>query len=387
MFTKSLIGLSVLVALFGCTNDQTEATPNTIKTSDKLVKTPEVDINKRANIDLKVAQFTQDFIQAEPALATSLNLSSDIGGDFQQRLPDYSPAGMQALQQKMQHWASELASIDTANLSDDDKRHVVVNQVIASYYAGDRTFNAGYIDTWAGHLPYIVNQISGPLIDIPAILTDQQTISNLSDAQDYLSRLSALAEMTLQVKAKVEADATNGVILPKPLFTNTLKYLANFVAKPASEHALVTSFEEKLTNTAKINDKHRQDLVAQATKLVGEKIYPAYRKVSLLMTSLEQKAPTDVGIWAQPNGESFYQHDITYLADSDLSADEIHQLGIEEVNRITSEMDSILKANGYDKGSVGERMIQLSSEPRFLYQNSDAGRQQLLRILVKISLW
>ncbi|EDQ01898.1 DUF885 domain-containing protein [Shewanella benthica] len=386
MFSKSLIGLSVLVALFGCTNEQTESANNTIGVtaqSTQVAQTAKVDTDKRASIDARVAQFTQDFIESQPALATSLNLSYDIAGNFQRQLPDYSPTGMKALQQKMQFAASQLASIETQNLSDNDKRHVVVNQVIANYYAGDAQFNAGYIDTWGGHLPYIVNQISGPLIDIPAILTDQQAISDLGDAADYLHRLTALAEMTNQVKAKVEADAANGVILPKPLFANTLKFLTKFTAKPASEHSLVTSFQEKLNATDKIDAKHREAFIAQASKLVDEQIYPAYRDVSALMTSLARKAPTDVGIWAQPNGESFYQHGITYLADSNLSADEIHQLGIEEVNRITSEMDSILKANGYNRGSVGERMIQLSSEPRFLYENSDAGRQQLLKDLSK----
>ncbi|AQS40288.1 hypothetical protein Sps_05219 [Shewanella psychrophila] len=387
MFSKSLISLSVVVALFGCTNEQTETTKSTAKASAQIelaVYTPKINAAvERADIDAIVAQFTQDFIQSQPALATSLNLSPDIAGNFQRRLPDYSPAGMLALQQKMQYEASELANIETKNLSDKDKRHVVVNQVIANYYAGDAQFNAGYIDTWAGHLPYIVNQINGPLIDIPAILTDQQTVTNLTDAQDYLLRLSALATMTNQVQAKVEADAANGVILPKPLFANTLKFLANFTAKPASEHSLVTTFAEKLNATDKVDAKHTKAFVAQASKIVDEKIYPAYHAVSSLMASLELKAPTDVGIWAQPNGESFYTHGITYLADSNLNADEIHQLGIEEVNRITGEMDSILKANGYAKGSVGERMVLLSSEPRFLYENSDAGRQQLLKDLSK----
>ena len=386
MFSKSLISLSVLMALFGCSNEQAETTKSTTKTSPKVeqaVTTPKINTDERADIDATVAQFTQDFIQSQPALATSLNLSSDIAGDFQRRLPDYSPAGMLGLQQKMQYEASELANIETKNLSGKDKRHVVVNQVIANYYAGDAQFNAGYIDTWAGHLPYIVNQINGPLIDIPAILTDQQTVTSLTDAQDYLLRLSALATMTNQVQAKVEADAANGVILPKPLFANTLKFLANFTAKPASEHSLVTTFAEKLNATDKVDAKHTEAFIAQASKLVDEKIYPAYHAVSSLMARLELKAPTDVGISAQPNGESFYTHGITYLADSNLSADEIHQLGIEEVNRITGEMDSILKANGYAKGSVGERMVLLSSEPRFLYENSDAGRQQLLKDLRK----
>lgn len=377
MFTKKLIGLSVLMTLVGCSNEESTPT-NELTAPNVKVASTQTDASKRASIDDKVTQLTQDYIRSQPALATSLNLSPEIAGDFQRKLPDLSSAGMKQLQLKMRQAAAQLATIDREGLSEADKRHVDVNEVIANYYAGDSQFDAGYIDVWAGHLPYIVNQINGPLIDTPTTLIDQQAILNLNDAEDYLERLSALATMTLQVKAKVEADAAKGVILPKPLFANTLKFFANFTQKPASDHPLVSSFEEKLNSIDTLDEKQRQKLTAQAAKAIEEQVYPAYREVSELMTRLEPKAPTDVGIWAQPNGERFYQHGITYLADSNLSADEIHQLGVDEVTRITQEMDSILKANGYSEGSVGMRMVKLSSEPRFLYENSDEGRKQLL---------
>jgi uncharacterized protein (DUF885 family) len=114
--------------------------------------------------------------------------------------------------------ADELAKLDLNRLSQDDRLHVEVNQVIDRYYAGSSDFNAGYIDTWGRTPALLVSQIAGPLIDIPKILQDQQAITTAAEANDYLQRLGAFAVMIDQVHAKVETDAGNGVILPKKLF-------------------------------------------------------------------------------------------------------------------------------------------------------------------------
>ncbi|MBB1270342.1 DUF885 family protein [Shewanella sp. SR44-3] len=400
MFSPRLISFAILIALSGCSPDsdiQSQLSAQQDSTTQGVSQ--EANVTAEQQLDAAVARFAVNFIKFQPAMATSLNLSQAQAGHFQRQLPDYSSPGVMAFKQQMQQAADELAAIDTSSLNDKQQQHRLINQVISEYYAGLESFSAGYIDTWAGHLPYIVNQINGPLIDIPAILADQQTINNFNDAQDYLARLSAFALMVGQVEAKVADDAKAGVILPKALFPNTLKFLANFTAVPASEHSLVTSFASKLARAA-VNSTDRspaqsieqspstelspekiQALVAKAVAQVETNIYPAYRSLSEFVAALEAKAPTDVGIWAQPNGQAFYQHGIQYLADSSLSADAIHQLGIEEVTRITKEMDNILSANGYREGSVGERMLMLNQEPRFLYENSDAGRQQLLNDL------
>ncbi|NOU52187.1 DUF885 domain-containing protein [Pseudoalteromonas sp. JBTF-M23] len=375
MKKASLVSLAVLFALAGCSSESNS--PNSTSGSSTEVSASA----SSASVDDVVDQYTQTFITHQPALATSLKLSPEQYGDYADRLPNYSLAGMQALQIDMNKAAEQLKSLQTGQLSDDELLHVKVNEVLARYYAGHSQFSAGYIDTWGGHLPYIINQLSGPLVDIPNVLKDQHGVESKQDAQNYLARLEAFAKMTEQVRSKAMADAEKGVILPKPLFANTLGYLDNFTAPEAAQHPLVSSFEQKLGDVADLSDKAKQDYVSQATAIVKDKIYPAFAKVTADMKSLEAKAPTKVGIWAQPNGEAFYQHEITYLADSDMSAEEIHNIGLQEVERITKRMDDILKANGYSEGSVGDRMKQLNEEERFLYEDSDEGREKLLTFL------
>ncbi|MFC3034694.1 DUF885 domain-containing protein [Pseudoalteromonas fenneropenaei] len=370
----SLLALAVSMALTGCSPSptQTETQPAPAQQVTKL---------DRAAVDKVVDGYTKTFIQHQPAMATSLNLPTAEYGDYASRLPDYSSQGMKALQQDMAKAASSLAQLTQAELSSNDSLHVRVNEVIAKYYAGDSNFSGGYIDTWGGHLPYIVNQLSGPLVDIPTVLKDQHIIASIKDAKDYLARLDGFATVIDQVRAKVAEDAKNGIVLPKVLFPNTLGYLSNFVAKTPEQHALVTSFQTRLENLTDVSDEEKAAMVTLAANLVKDKIYPAFARVSSDMQALESTAPEAVGISAQPNGAAFYQHEITYLADSSMSAEQIHQIGLQEVERITKRMDEILKANGYSEGSVSERMQKLNDEPRFLYADSDEGREQLLTFL------
>ncbi|MCF6442858.1 DUF885 domain-containing protein [Pseudoalteromonas luteoviolacea] len=369
----SMLAAGVLLAISGCAKETTSYQNNNAVITQEVVN--------RADVDAVVDQYTKAFINHQPAMATSLKLDSDQYGTYENRLPDYSVAGMQAMQIDMTHAAQQLKQLQSASLNNKDRLHVQVNEVIARYYAGDSVFAAGYIDTWGGHLPYIVNQISGPLMDIPGVLQNQHEVNNASDAEAYVARLSAFATMVNQVNEKVLSDAKRGVILPKPLFPNTLSYLTKYTQPKAAEHVLVTSFAQKLANAPTVSDTQMQDLILSATQVLEQQVYPAFERVTTTMKSLEKQASEQVGIWSQPNGEAFYQHAITYLADSDMTAQQIHDIGLAEVDRITQRMDAILKTNGYTKGSVSERMKQLNEEPRFLFEDSDEGRQALLDFL------
>lgn len=372
---KSLISVIIISTMIGCSLPIID-TSTKDQTTSKIIKSLD-----RTSINNLIDKHTLAFMQQQPALSTSLNLSNDYIPNFNQKLPDYSPKGMKKLQATMTQAALELEEVSLSGLSEDSKLHIQVNKVIDRYYAGSNTFDAGYIDTWAGHLPYIVNQIAGPLVDIPAILENQQLITNVEEANDYLKRLEALAVLVNQVREKVIYDAKQGVVLPKNLFPNTLKFLNNFVAPLPAEHSLLTSFSEKLKQ-ANINDKHVVNtLKIRANHIVATAIYPAYQEVNKLMLKLQEIAPIGDGIWAQPNGDSFYNHSIEYLGDSTLTPQDIHNIGLKEVKRISEQMNALLVSQGKTTGSVGERMVVLANDPAQLFEDSDKGRTELLTFL------
>ncbi|GGD74980.1 DUF885 domain-containing protein [Lacimicrobium alkaliphilum] len=372
MYSKSLISCVIAMSLAGCQPD------STTQTQSSQAQEPAAQQTQQQNVRAEIDRYTQQFLALQPALATMLDIPEELaGGPYNHRLPDYSAKGMQAVQQLMAEALASLEKADNQQLDEDTRRHVNIVKVILAYYAGDKDYSAGYIDTWAGHLPYIINQISGPLIDIPKLMQVQQPVTNAAQAEAYLQRLEALEQMTNQVVAKFQQDQQQGVRLPANLIPGTLDYFERFVAPQPSEHSLVTSFAKRLENVESLADQ-RQALADKAAQLIATKIYPAYQRAQQVVADSVEQAPEGDGIWAQPGGEGFYQHALTYLGDTQMSAEQVHQTGLDEVDRISTEMDTILKANGYEEGTVGERMVALASEPQFLFGDSDEGRQALL---------
>lgn len=368
---KKIILPFALTAIFTACSPTTNDTQQQVQ-ADKSNQSAPLGVNTL------VDQQTLNFMRQQPLLATVLAVPVEqAGGRYNDRFPDYSAAGMARLQDDMRSAAKTLGAIDLTDANEKTRLHQQVVIEILRYYAGDAGFSGGYIDTWGGHLPYIINQISGPLIDIPKVMQVQQAVDNRQDAQDYLARLGKFEQLVSQVVGKFEQDQKNGIILPAKLHPKTLAYFDSFLASAPKDHGLVSSFTEKLS-ASDLDVASQQALTDQAIKLVSEVVYPAYQKARLAVQASQKIAKMADGIWSQPQGDDFYLHAIRYLGDSSLTADEIHNIGLHEVARITQQMDSILLGNGYDQGSVGERMVALATQPEFLYPDSDAGRAALL---------
>ncbi len=300
------------------------------------------------------------------------------GYHYQDQLEDYSPENEAKFRTEMRQNAMEISRLRLSDNNEDENVDVVEN--ITQYFAGDKDFSVGFIDSWMGHSAFIVNQINGPMIDVPNNLINSHTIKNIADAEDYISRLSKFKLMADSILAKVHSDTKQNWIPPKVIIKKAANYLHGFTKTPAAQSTLLKALSDKLKNLS-LSEKQQQQLINQATVQIEQSVYPAFKMMARAMDELYLRGREESGIWAQPGGEQFYAYEISKLGDTDLSAAEIHQLGLNEVERITTEMDTILKAQGYSKGSVGERMVALNNEPRFLYPNTDEGRATLLKDL------
>lgn len=300
------------------------------------------------------------------------------GYHYQDQLEDYSPNNEKKFRAEMQDNAEKIAKLASTLKVNNENVNVVEN--ITQYFAGDKDFAIGFIDSWMGHSPFIVNQINGPMIDVPNNLINSHTINNVKDAQDYISRLSKFKTMADSILKKVKADASENWIPPKVIIKKAANYLQGFTKLSAAKSSLVIALTEKLQKLP-IPEKQRQSLINEATLQIEQSVYPAFKMMAKAMDEFYPQGRDESGVWAQPDGDKFYAYEIKKLGDTDLSAAQIHQLGLKEVDRISTEMDKILKAQGYSKGSVGERMVALSKEPHFLYPNTDEGRAKLLKYL------
>ncbi len=149
---------------------------------------------------------------------------------------------------------------------------------------------------------------------------------------------------------------------------------ARSLAEPA-DHSLVTSFRKRLDD-AGVDDSDAH--VATTAHLIETEVYPANKRLVAALKDLRKDAGSEAGVWRLPNGEAFYRAMIRHMTDTTMDPREIHEIGLAEVKRITTEMDAILRAEGYTEAPVGERMSALGEEERFVYPNTEEGKTRLI---------
>ena len=323
-------------------------------------------------------QGTAALFQARPLSASAYSLSEQqVGKPFANLMEFYHSSGENTLRNQMQAAVNALQQMPAdATAQQIENQQVMAN--IFGFYAGAPGVTQGYIDIWMGHSPFIINQINGPVIDMAGALVNSHAIKNATDANNYLARLAQFAPALKAVSDKFTTDVQSDWVPPRVLLEKTIKILDSYGQADTTTHPLYKDFASKIAGLTDVPQTERDAWLAKANGLVSQQIAPAFLQLKQQVSNALPHGKLDAGIWAQPGGEAFYAYSVKQLGDTDLTPEQIHQIGLAEVKRITADMDKILKANGYSEGSVGDRMAALNEEARFLYADSDAGRAELL---------
>ncbi len=374
----SYLGAWSVLFVVGCSDqssqDQSESLKSAVVTEELVVQEEPPKTN---HLQVNFDQSAIALFQARPHYASVLGVEERLaGGKYSDRLDDYSPASEAKLRQQLRQITQQLNQLETTDGVEEDNKMVMRN--LNRYFSGNENFSNGYIDLWMGLSPFIVNQINGPLIDVPNAMVNNHKINSLQDAKDYLARLDGFDAFLQGVMAKLSADVESGWVAPKVILNKTVATLEAFIEPKAVEHPLYLAFEKQVQLLNGLEDSEKQALCQQAAAHIDNDVYAGYRLLIESQKQLLDRATTESGIWAQPNGAAYYADAVKMLGDTDLSPEQIHQVGLDEVLRISAEMDAILVANGHTAGTVGERMLEINDDPQFLYEDSEAGRAELL---------
>ena len=231
------------------------------------------------------------------------------------------------------------------------------------------------------HSGYRVNQISGATVDLPQFLTDDHVIKSERSAERYLSRLKEFGRVLREVKVRVEDDRTNGVVPPDFVIDQALTGMRAFIKGGAESNPLVTTLPAKLEKVEGLTETERTRMLADAKNIVQREVIPGYEAMIGLFEDMRKSANHDAGIWRIPNGEAIYAAALKSNTTTELSAEEVHKLGLSEVARIESEMLAILDAEGIKGKNLADRVNQLNTRADQLFSNDDAGRVQMLEYL------
>lgn len=303
------------------------------------------------------------------------------GGPLARRLSDYSPAGERAVRAAVAGARDRLEALDCGDGSSDARNIAVVDAILANA-SRSASVPYGRINPFgfSGHEPYLCSQISGPHIDSPNVMMTQQSLRTPAAVDAWLVKLESFDTAFANVGEKLRADEAAGCRPPRVLLDKAVRVFDAFGEGPAAAHPLIAALRDGM-EAAVMDRTAREAAEARAIAALESKARPAYAALREQVAGMAARGREESGVWAQPDGDALYAANIRALGDTTQTPDEIHRIGLGEVDRITAEMEALLRAQGMTQGSVGERMLALSEDPRFLYEDSDAGREELLDYL------
>ena len=234
---------------------------------------------------------------------------------------------------------------------------------------------------------YSFTQMFGPHSGVPTFLVNQHTIDNIEDAKNYVKRLEGVEAYLGEILKNSRASVEKGIMPPKFVYDHVITTAQNIVSGAPFDDSedLTLMLQNFKTKVEKLNlsDKEKEGLYADAITALLTSVKPAYAAVVEEMERQKKMANADDGAWKLPDGADYYAHRLNLMTTTDMSAKEIHDLGLKEVDRIHGEMRAIMKDVGYD-GTLQEFFKYLQDEPRFTYEDSEAGREAYLAEATRI---
>ena len=227
---------------------------------------------------------------------------------------------------------------------------------------------------------YPVNQLFGVQNGYPSFMEAQHQVHTVEDAENYLSRLEKVKVKFAQNLEGLKLREEKGIIPPRFVIDRVLTEMNDFVATPIKENILYTSLQTKMAEAEDISEEEQRQLLAGAAANIKNYVHPAYQLFIDYFESIKDKATNDDGFWRLPQGDKAYQLSLKFFTTTDYSADEIHQIGLKEVDRIQAEILTILNEQGFDTSQGFSAAIEkMADDERFYYPDNDEGRAQILK--------
>ena len=307
-----------------------------------------------------------------PETLTSLGFLESLGiKGHNAELDDASLAKADELFVKLKQVHKTLSSYDDKDLSESDR----LSKEIAMYL-----LDIGKSSEKFRYHSYPVNQLFGIQNGYPSFMESQHQIKDVTDVENYLSRLEKIKLKFSQELEGIELREEKGIIPPAFVIDRVLEEMNNFVATPVEENILYSSLAKKMSESEEISSEQQTQLLSKAKNNISMFVHPAYQQLIDYFTVLKAKATDDDGFWRLPNGEAAYASLLKFYTTTDYTPQYIHDVGLKEVDRIQSEIMTILARQNYDVSTGFSAAIEnLAAQESFYYEDSDEGRAEILK--------
>ena len=306
----------------------------------------------------------EDMLTRSPMSQTYLGRTS-----AQDKLDDASQIAQEESAALTEQWLKDMKKrFDIDRLDEQSKLSYVLYEFSAKDDLASHKFSEN---------EYVFQHMSGPHSDLPSFLINFHNITDIESAENYVERLVATERYLGQYMARAETQLTRGVILPKFVYAKLISAARNVITgapfDSGENSPLMADFKSKIDATD-IGPVDKQQLIKRAEAALTNSVGPAYSSLIEMFERHEAIATDDDGVWKLPGGAAYYQARLKHYTTTDLTADEIHEIGLSEVARIQDEMRSIMMQVGFD-GTLKAFYEFLRTDPKFVHPNTDVGRE------------
>lgn len=363
---KSIIALAVSSVLLAACGEQTTTSPAPASSEAPAPSSTTTVASESERANQLFDQIFDAGVDRSPIWQTYLGLKKDYD--------KWNDISEQNAEKELAIAKQDLAKVKQLDTSKLDP------QTLVSYHLLVQRLENQISDHQWRHHSYPVNQMRGLHAQIPALLINQHRVTELSDAQAYVSRLNSINPLFDQLIEQLKIREQKGIIAPKFVFAHVIRDSKNILNgapfTDGDDSTLLADFKRKVEKL-ELDDSAKVTLIEDAKKALIENVKPGYSKLIAYVEQLEKKADTRDGVWKMPNGEAFFNNALARTTTTDLTSEQIHQLGLDEVARIHDEMRAIMKQVEF-KGDLSEFFEFMRNDPQFYYPDTEEGRQRYL---------
>ncbi|NVK55927.1 MAG: DUF885 domain-containing protein [Alteromonadaceae bacterium] len=357
---------SITLGLLACSPPQQVQTPASPEGAETTASSAMPDESERLSAFFE-RTFEED-LKRSPEFQSYLGIKWDYG-----QWDDESEANVERGITIAKNRLIEANGFDTSKLNEQEKLSLQLFKTGIKRQLANDEFR---------HHGYIVHQFRAAHTKIPSFLINIHRVNDVDDAKAYISRLDNVDGYFAQVIEQMELREEAGVYPPKWAYDQMVEAAQNVISgKPfdlTDTHSTIWDDFQQKVDALELNEAEEAALKEEAKAALLVSVKPAYEKLIAEFKHQRELSPEGDGVWRLPDGDNWYQNRLNWFTTTDLTADEVHSIGLENVERIHNAMRGIMQQVGFE-GSLSEFFEFMRTDSQFYYPNTDEGRAQYLR--------
>ena len=301
--------------------------------------------------------FTADWVRGNPNLATATRYFSGPEQDqLERQLTPETAAWRHGRVELARRGLAELRKFDRARMSETQR----VSADLMQWQLGGVVEGEAYDDY---RFPF--DQFGAANVNLVNTLTVVHPLRTEKDAANYLARLGQVRARMEEALSEARRLAAKGMIPPRFILRATIAQMQQFIATAPAQNPFVTVLAERMAAAKSIPKDTQEASKAGAERIVTAEVYPAWRAAIGLLESILPRSTDDAGLWRLQGGSQAYAYNLRRFTTTSLSPEQIHAIGLREVERLEKEMDAVLRRVGRSQGPLAERIAKLGADLKY----------------------